>query len=518
MTTVWERHTRRAQSGWEPHVSARAGRRDPVTRPTVLDADKGVPMRLRPRTTTLLVSLSTAAALWLQVAPASAHPGGVGHGPGPVHRPCTASDRVTVPGAERADTACLPDITTAGLLTAEPGQYTDVTDWSTLSAPGTVNPTGVRGLQVDGYFPDTSVFNTTHGWNHDSQFVLRIPDDWNGGLVVTGAPGTRKQYSSDFLISDFVLAQGFAYASTDKGNNSPDFYRDGTQPGDAVAEWHERVTQLAVAAKAALRDRFGHKPDRTYMAGISNGGYLVRWQLENRPGLYDGGVDWEGTLFTPDGPNLFTYLPTAVRYTFGDATKEEMYAAGFARGSEKLWPYHQSYYWGLTQKIYRAEFDPDYDPACPGATALTADLFTPCRSDEAYDDWFASPASQPAHDALARISLTGKIKRPLLTLHGTLDTLLPISTDSDVYAEMVADQHRDRLHRYYRIEGGNHVDSLMALDPDHLRPMLPCFRTAFDALTAWVEDGQEPPASTTVPRPEGNGASDPALLNTCSLN
>ena len=148
---------------------------------------------------------------------------------------------------------------------------------------------------------------------------------------------------------------------------------------------------------------------------------------------------------------------------------------------------------------------------------LTTGLLNPCPSDTRYDTWFADPASQPAHDALARISLTGKIKKPLLTLHGTLDTLLPISTDSDVYADMIADQHRDRLHRYYRIEGGNHVDSLMGLDPEHLRPMLPCFRTAFDALTAWVEDRQEPPANATVPRPAGNGATDPALLNTCSL-
>ena len=474
-------------------------------------------MRLRPRTTTLLVSLGTAAALSLQVAPAAAYPGQSGGDPEP--RPCTAADSVSVPGAEHAETACLPDITTAGLLTAAPGKYTDQSDWATLSAPGTTNPTGVPGLQVDGYFPDTSVFNTTHGWHHDSQFVLRIPDNWNGGLVVAGAPGTRKQYSSDFLISDFVLAQGFAYAATDKGNNSNDFYLDGQEPGDAVAEWHERVTQLAVAAKDALSERYGHKPDHTYMAGISNGGYLVRWQLENRPELYDGGVDWEGTLFTPDGPNLFTYLPTAVRYALGQATDDDMYTAGFAPGSEKLWPYHRLVYWGLTQKVYRAEFDPAYDPACPGATAgtLATGLLTPCPSDTRYDTWFASPESQPAHDALAAISLTGKIKKPLLTLHGTLDTLLPISTDSDVYEQMIADQHRDRLHRYYRIEGGNHVDSLMALDPEHLRPMLPCFRTAFDALTAWVEDREEPPASATVPRPAGNGATDPALLNTCSL-
>ncbi len=447
--------------------------------------------------------------------------GGYEPGGGAVRRLCTPSDTVEVPGAEAAVTACLPDLTIAGLLQAPAGEFTDRTDWIPLHAPGTSNASEVPvpGLQVDGYFPDTSTFNTTHGWNHDSQFVLRIPDHWNGNLVVSGAPGVRKQYACDFLISDFVLARGFAYACTDKGNNGPDFYRDGDRPGDALAEWHERVTQLTIAAQGALRERFGHPPQRTYLAGISNGGYLVRWQLENRPELYDGGVDWEGTLFTPDGPNLFTYLPTAVRYSLGQATAADMYAAGFARGSEPLWPYHQSFYWGVTQKTYRAEFDPTYDPACPGATAGTTlpEILAPCPSDAVYDAWFADPRSRPVHEALARISLTGAIGKPLLTLHGTLDTLLPIGLHSDVYTRMIADAQQDRLHRYYRIEGGNHVDSLMHLDPEHLRPMLPCFRTAFDALTAWVEDGQEPPPSATIPRPAGNGATDPALLNSCSL-
>ncbi len=59
----------------------------------------------------------------------------------------------------------------------------------------------------------------------------------------------RKQYASDFIISDYVLGKGYAYASTDKGNTGTNFQRDGTQPGDAVAEWHRRVTELAIAAR-----------------------------------------------------------------------------------------------------------------------------------------------------------------------------------------------------------------------------------------------------------------------------
>src|SRR5919206_555120 len=73
------------------------------------------------------------------------------------------------------------------------------------------------------------------------------------------------------------------------------------------------LLQLAIAAKQAMAQRYGRAPARTYVTGISNGGYLTRWQLEHHPELYDGGVDWEGALFTPDGPNLFTYLPVALR-------------------------------------------------------------------------------------------------------------------------------------------------------------------------------------------------------------
>ncbi|MGH8968818.1 MAG: tannase/feruloyl esterase family alpha/beta hydrolase, partial [Actinomycetes bacterium] len=224
---------------------------------------------------------------------------------------CANQTELTVPGAQRQLTACLDDVTTAGTqLTG----HTDPADWNGLHATGTQNPTGVPGIQIDGYFPDTSTTNGTRGWFHDAQFVIRLPDDWNGKLVVTGAPGVRKQYANDFIISDWVLDRGYAFASTDKGNTGTGFYRDGATPAEAVLEWHQRVTELTLAAKRVVAQRYGHQPARTYMTGISNGGYLTRWQLEHHPKLFDGGVDWEGTLFLADGPNLFTYLPTALTH------------------------------------------------------------------------------------------------------------------------------------------------------------------------------------------------------------
>ena len=136
-------------------------------------------------------------------------------------RHCASQSRIDVPHAPMQQVDCLDDLTTAGTVATG---HTDASDWAGLNAPGTRNPSGVPGLQVDGYFPDDSTSNTHHGWDHDSQFVIRLPDDWNGRLVVSGAPGTRTQFSGDFLFSDWLLARGYAYAMTDKGNNGGSFY------------------------------------------------------------------------------------------------------------------------------------------------------------------------------------------------------------------------------------------------------------------------------------------------------
>ncbi|MGH3355288.1 MAG: tannase/feruloyl esterase family alpha/beta hydrolase [Nocardioidaceae bacterium] len=423
---------------------------------------------------------------------------------------CGRMDKVRVPGAEKQVTACLDDLTTAGTVLSG---HTDANDWAGLHAPGTENPAGVPGIQVDGYFPDTSTFNQHHGWDHDAQFVVRLPDDWNGGLVVSGAPGVRTQYANDFIISDWVLDRGYAFASTDKGNSSSSFYTDGNRPGDAIAEWHHRVSELAEAAKRAVRMRYRQPVERTYMFGISNGGYLTRWQLENRPDLFDGGVDWEGTLFRDPGPNLLTYLPAALRHyptyaaTGDEAAHDAMIAAGFEPGSEFLWDYHYGVYWDLTQRIYREELDPAYDGDLEAGVPFCQSGTPDCDADYDY-------ASRPdaVHDAVQRVSLDGDLQRPMLTLHGTMDALLPIRTDSDVYDDMVEDSGRSPMHRYYRIEDGNHVDGLYTAFPDRLRPMLPCAREAFVALERWLQDGTAPPPDATIPRPAGGD-----LVNTCSL-
>jgi hypothetical protein len=93
--------------------------------------------------------------------------------------------------------------------------------------------------------------------------VIRFPNDWNGKVVITGAPGVREQYANDFIISDYVLDKGYAFASTDKGNTGVNFFDDGSAPGGSVMEWHRRVEQLTrvtnrPAKNTTARLRGGH--------------------------------------------------------------------------------------------------------------------------------------------------------------------------------------------------------------------------------------------------------------------
>ncbi|MET9394548.1 tannase/feruloyl esterase family alpha/beta hydrolase [Streptomyces sp. NPDC006624] len=461
--------------------------------------------RLRGPAALALAALTLTAAA--PAAPAAATP--------PPDGRCTRPAPVRVPGAAHQQAACLAELTTAGTVASG---HTDPADWAGLTPKNLPVPSGVPGLQIDGHFADTSTTNTNHGWNHDAQFVMRLPDRWNGGLVVAGTPGNREQYANDRAIADWVLSRGYAYAATDKGNTGLAFHRDGKAPGDAIAEWNHRLTQLTRAARATVARHYHRAPSRTLVTGMSNGGYLVRWQLENHPELYDGGVDWEGTLWRSDGPTLLDFLPAALRHHPVHAAGGEgagtaraaLHAAGFPEESEFLWPYHHQVYWDLTQRIYREELDPAFDGPTEAGTPFCTTGTPACDADYDY-------ATRPAavREAVAKIGLTGRIGKPLITLHGTLDVLLPISRDSDVYARMVRHEGRGHLHRYYRIEGGTHTDSLTDAFPDRLRPLTPCHRTAFTALESWLTAGHRPPPSHTVALPAGR--SPASLVDRCSL-
>ena len=59
--------------------------------------------------------------------------------------------------------------------------------------------------------PGTQV---TGSYAEGERYVVRVPDSWNGKLVVAGTPGLRSEFANDAIWGDFVLSRGFAFASS----------------------------------------------------------------------------------------------------------------------------------------------------------------------------------------------------------------------------------------------------------------------------------------------------------------
>src|SRR6201999_1115323 len=90
--------------------------------------------------------------------------------------------------------------------------FTPQTDRATI-APDAANKTPITkvvpGVQLNGRIADDPL--------GQARFLLRLPDDWNGRLVVAGASGTRSEFNGDFAWSDYVVQKGYAYVSQNKG-------------------------------------------------------------------------------------------------------------------------------------------------------------------------------------------------------------------------------------------------------------------------------------------------------------
>src|SRR2546430_3961075 len=126
-------------------------------------------------------------------------------------------------GSRIADVNCFAstDLTTNNPLTTPAnnslaglpvGAFTPVTDRGVI-APSAGKRTPITKT-VPGLQLNARIASDPTG---QARFLLRLPNDWNGRLVVAGASGTRSEFNGDFAWSDYVLQQGYAYASQNKG-------------------------------------------------------------------------------------------------------------------------------------------------------------------------------------------------------------------------------------------------------------------------------------------------------------
>jgi hypothetical protein len=443
-------------------------------------------------------------------------------------------------GNQLADATCFQstDLTTNNPLTTPannsiatlpPFAFTPITDRGVIAPSAAKRPpitAAIPGVQIQ-----ARIASDPTG---QARFLLRLPDSWNGRLVVAGASGTRSEFNGDFAWSDYVVQKGFAYASQNKGvlnlqfTTSADplgcrlnpsstlfvnFYDNG--PGQQFTRWTDYMVKAGVLAQLGVKAAFGNWPRYTYAVGTSNGGYQVRRALETSSNVFDGGVDWEGTFVDEGGPNLLTDLPPAILnwpdyvaslYSPTSTAAKNIMAAGYApdivlpsvpagASSQSLWGNYSNSFWEVTQCQWQKRLDPAYDTYGSGTGTY---------------NYFQRLSFSDVGGQVADISNTGRIKRPLITVAGTMDSLLPIDHHARAYARKVdasgnddwhghGDDHRQPAYRLYEVQNGNHIETYQDFFPQ-LELIMPHAQRAFDLMVQYVEKGTKLPPDQCIPR------------------
>jgi hypothetical protein len=456
-------------------------------------------------------------------------------------------------GGSLADVNCFAsaDLTTTNPQTTPandslpgvpPLAFTPITDRSVIApSAGKRTPItkAVPGLQLN-----ARIASDPQG---QARFLLRLPNDWNGRLVVAGASGTRSEFNGDFAWSDYVVQKGYAYASQNKGvlnlflaAVSPTPPADplacrlnplstvwvhffDNDPGQPFTRWAEFMVKAAELAREGVKAGYGHHPSFTYAVGTSNGGYQVRRALETAPELFDGGVDWEGTFVDAHAPNLLTDLPPAILnfpdylasgFSATSTAAKNIQAAGYPpdilAGTVSLWNLYNTQFWEVTQCQWQKRLDPTYDTYVSGTGTY---------------NYVSRLSVSDVGAQFAAFATTGKIKRPLVTVAGTMDALLPIDHHARAYARKVAAAGKHHEHdgrgkdekaayRLYEVQNGNHIETFQDVVPQ-LELIEPHAQRAFDLVVEQVEHGAALPPDHCVAR-GGTIAAAPAQPGHCA--
>ena len=455
-------------------------------------------------------------------------------------------------GAQLADATCFAssDLTTNNAQTTPPNNslpglpafaFTPQTDRGVVS-PNPPNRTPITkvvpGLQIQARIASDPL--------GQARFLLRLPADWNGRLVVAGASGTRSEFNGDYAWSDYVVQQGYAYASQNKGvynfrlssaadplacRFNPDtplaavplhFYAN--DPGQLFARWGEFMVKAGRIAQDGVKAAYGRSARFTYAVGVSNGGYQVRRAIEAAPDVFDGGVDWEGTFVDDAAPNILTDLPPAVLnfpdyrasgFNGASTAAANIRAAGYppdiVAGPASFWQNHWAQFWEVTLCQWQKRLDPSYDTYGSGTGTY---------------NYVSRLSVSDVGEQLAAFANTGEVRQPLVTVAGTMDALLPIDHHARAYARKVASASKHSKHddddradrhspyRLYEIQNGNHLETNKDTF-SQLEFIQPHAQRAFDLVVEQVERHRSLPPSQCVAR--GGSITDaPAQAGHCA--
>jgi pimeloyl-ACP methyl ester carboxylesterase len=421
--------------------------------------------------------------------------------------------------------------------------YDPLGDANALIIPGTPSPatSPIPGVLVQGSL------------GTDERYVIRVPDAWNGKLVVAGTPAFRSEFANDAIWSDFLLSLGYAYACSNKGipynviaetiaaspNPNTNFpicfdlasletfkfsYRVGVlQNKKSISTWNDDFFQLTVTAQNYLA-QFYKAPTKTYAVGLSNGGAQVRSLLEQHPQVVDGGVDWSGVMWR-SARSILDYLPvflkamqTYVASNFTDPVSAALIqAAGYPADVKQasathpsLWfEYYSnqvSFYSDLTTYAYALLIDPNTQSTLPSNAGFTPNGVNPVRlpgTPSAGVSGQADPQvranyvpSAAARTGIAAFAHTGNIGKPLISIAGAQDMFITPGNNATPYLAAVNASGKGSQYWQYLVSGGTHVDTFAPFGYG-LQAQLPFAWAAFNQLVNLVEHGVAPPGAGT---------------------
>jgi hypothetical protein len=206
----------------------------------------------------------------------------------------------------------------------------------------------------------------------------------------------------------------------------------------------------------------------------------------------------------PKGPNLLIDLPPAIKhfpayvasgFSADSPAAQTILAAGYPPdilggplGS--FWALHSAQFWEVTQCQWQKRLDPTYDTYVAGLGNY---------------DYSARVNVSDVEEEVEEIATTGKIKKPLITVAGTMDALLPIERHARAYqAKVMASRkgdkgHRKAQYRLYEVQNGNHIETFRNSFPQ-LEFIQPHAHRAFDLLVDHVENRAALPPDQCIRR------------------
>jgi len=330
---------------------------------------------------------------------------------------------------------------------------------------------------------------TEEGEMDGAPFRILMPEEWNGRLILFahGYSGTTQLGRRGVPLEKYAVENGYAMA-----------YSGYNETGWAVG--------AGVACTEKLRQYFVSKygdPERTYITGASMGGTITICIMESYPDVYDGGLPMGGAVASPldfwkrnifDLRVVFDYygpdIPgTATEFPEGFTFKNHVVplVKKLTEDKEKMAEFTDvtgvKHYELTSMMWFATEGLKEMYERCGGNPFSNMSRYYSGSSD---DRALNAGVKRYESDRVAVEYLlkhyepTGEIKRPILAVHGTGDTLVPV----------------EQIHRYYELlekKGNGKLFALKVIDrPGHVTFRPEEYEQAFKELVAWVEDGVKP--------------------------